>query len=80
MIVGLSVYIGIKNAISVYHAQFQQVIILNPTLCFLMIGPCAQGEFYNPGNGDCVTECPCGTYGDTYRAQCRNGMLLSMLS
>ena len=25
-------------------------------------GPCPNGEFHNPGNGNCVTECPCGTY------------------
>ena len=49
-------------------------------LRFLVIGLCPpQREFYNPGDRDCVTECPCGTYGDVYRAQCRKGMLLSML-
>ena len=34
---------------------------------------CLNGEFYNPSNGTCVTECPCGTYGHTDTAECRNG-------
>ena len=45
-------------------------------LCFLIVESCPQGEFYNPADGDCVTECPCGTYGDVYSypSRCRNGM------
>ena len=42
-----------------------------------MVESCPQGEFYNPADGDCVTECPCGTYGDgffSYSSQCRKGM------
>ena len=37
---------------------------------------CSDGEFYSSVSNSCVTECPCGTYGDATSAMCRQGELI----
>ena len=34
---------------------------------------CSNGEFHYSVNDSCVTECPCGMYGDIQNGVCRQG-------
>ena len=43
------------------------------------ISACPNGEFYSSVSNSCVTECPCGMYGDTASAMCRQGIIMCMI-
>ena len=45
-----------------------QGIMIN--FCFIFQGSCSIGQFRYLLTGNCVSECPCGTYGDSNTGQC----------
>ena len=50
--------------------SFQLVLFPCDLTC---IASCSTGEFHYPVNDSCVTECPCGMYGDIQNGVCRQG-------
>ena len=56
------------------HTIKLPINFLFPCDSICIIASCSNGEFYyNSINDSCVTECPCGMYGDTHNGVCRQG-------